>query len=89
MGIGFVMFGKAVVLGLWAVLVSLWKHWKARRNERGIPLRYDKRRSSYVADDWPERVEIVLYRAKVVLLWFGAINAAVWLGLLAYVRMFT
>jgi len=52
MSLGFVMFGKALVLALWLCLVE---RWEAFRKGRGLPLRQN-RRGVYVVSDWTTKV---------------------------------
>lgn len=47
MGIGTIMFGKAVVLAVWALGATAYKTFKARRRAAGISLQFDARRGVY------------------------------------------
>lgn len=46
--IGWVMFWKALVVTVWAVLVERWQAAKRKRQSSGIEMRYNKRSNTYV-----------------------------------------
>lgn len=59
MGIGWVMFWKAVIVGLFSIFSGWWAGQKAKRR---LTLRQDKR-GVYVPDNRLERIERFVIRA--------------------------
>lgn len=68
MHIGMVMFFKGIAVATGATVLERYRAFKKRRREKGIPLRLDKRRNAYVADDRLERAETLAKRIGLVLL---------------------
>lgn len=56
MGIGWVMFGKAIVLAIAIFIGERWKAFRKRRSEQGLPMRKN-RKGVYVVFDWAAVVE--------------------------------
>lgn len=46
------MFFKTLILALWIELTEQWAAFRQRRRERGLPLKYSRRRKAYVVSDW-------------------------------------
>ena len=67
LSIGWVMFGKAVVLAIWIAAVECWRSFKRRRIENGLPMRRN-RDGVYVPDDRIERLEKWARRVSFTLL---------------------
>lgn len=71
MSIGLVMFGKGLVIGLFAVFATWWAAFRKRRTERGLPLKQN-RNGVYEVSDWAAKAEWLAYR-----LWHGLLIATV------------
>lgn len=80
MSIGWVMFGKALVLAIAVAIGERWKAFRLARREAGLPLRKN-RQGVYVVFDWTHYVERAAFN-----LWNGylLLLAAVTATLLAY-----
>ena len=57
LGIGWVMFWKAIAVSVAGAIAWQWDAFKTRRNGEGVVLRQDKRTGVYRPSDWPERFE--------------------------------
>lgn len=49
LSIGWLMFWKSIVIGIWIGIMAWWDTAKQRHAEKGVELRFDKKRGSYVA----------------------------------------
>ena len=57
LGIGWVMFGKAIVVAVWVVIVERWQAYRRRRRQDGLPLKYSRKHGIYVVSDWTANVD--------------------------------
>lgn len=80
--IGWVMFWKAVVVGLWGALAGWWVTFRKRRQQT-IDLRYNSKRDRYEAFDWTEVAERCVIYARNMLI---GLCVACWL-FFAYVLL--
>ena len=55
-GIGLVMFGKALIVTLWAIAAELWQAYRKRRIDAGLPLKQGAG-GVYRVSDWTIRVD--------------------------------
>lgn len=54
--LGWVMFGKAIVVALWLVVVERWTAFRRARRENGLPMK-QRRDGVYVVSDWTSLIE--------------------------------
>ena len=81
--IGWVMFWKAVIVGLWGAFAGWWVTFRKRRQET-LELRYNPRNGRYEAFDWAEVAERAVIYGRNMLYGFGIATwifcAYVWLS---------
>lgn len=82
-GIGAVMFGKALVLAVWVVLVECWQAYRKRRIDEGLPLKKN-RKGVYVVSDWTAKVDAFAVATRKTVL---AIGGLYW-ALIAFIYVF-
>lgn len=77
------MFGKALVLSLWAVFVDRWQAAKERRREAGLELRADPRTGIYTPHCPYSRAEKIARRV----LWVIGVPAGLYAALVLYLLL--
>lgn len=80
MSIGWVMFWKAIVLGIWAGIVERWQSKKEAHRANGLELRYNPKTGSYEAYCPYTRAEQLGRRA----LWIVGVPFAIYTVVVLY-----
>ena len=78
LSIGWVIFWKTVIVGVWAIALERWQTFKRRRVANGIELTLNPKTGRYQPNNWPETFEIWARR-----IFFSAL--AIWLVFCAFV----
>lgn len=79
MGIGAVMFGKAIVIAVWIIIVERWDAYRKRRHETGLPLKQNRKTGVYEVSDWTVWINRTFLAGKYLifalgLLWWAALS---------------
>lgn len=86
MSIGFIMFGKALILSIWGGIVESWFAYRKRRAVEGLPLRKNAQ-GVYVPRDWAADVEAFVRGLGRFIVVVGIVNLVVLMTLLAYRKL--
>lgn len=68
--IGWIIFWKCVVVGVWAGIVARWQSYRKERHQRGLELK-PNRQGVYVASDWTRYVDLSALWLKRGIMAFG------------------
>lgn len=84
-GIGVVLFGKSLIVTLWASAVESWHSFRKKRAENGLPLRQGKD-GVYRPHDWTQWVETAVRFIGRMLVVFWVIELIVLAGIFIYLK---
>lgn len=68
LSIGWIIFWKAVILGIWASVAESWLSYRRkRRAEMVIPMAYSRLSKGHVENDWTAKLERFLIRCRTLI----------------------
>ncbi len=68
LSIGWILFAKALILGIWASVAEVWLAYRRRRRaEMVIPMAYSRLSRGHVENDWTAKLERFLIRCRTVI----------------------
>lgn len=68
LSIGWILFAKALILGIWASVAEVWLAYRRRRRaEMVIPMAYSRLSRGHVENDWTAKLERFLIRCRTLI----------------------